>query len=142
MSGFILDCSVAVAWCIDDEAPPESDALLDRARDEGAVVPQLWPLELGNVLLQASKRGRLSAKDVTARLDLIGELPIRIDEETAARGLREVIALARTENLTTYDATYLELAMRCGLPLASKDSALRKAALRNGVALILSDDTA
>jgi predicted nucleic acid-binding protein len=137
VSGFILDCSVAVAWCIDDEATPESDALLDRARDEGAIVPQLWPLELGNVLLQASKRGRLSAKDVTARLDLISELPIRIDEETAARGLREVIALARTENLTTYDATYLELAMRRDLPLASRDDALAEAAHRNGIRLLL-----
>jgi hypothetical protein len=86
MNGFVLDCSVVVAWCIDDEAAPETDALLERARDEGAVVPQHWPLELGNVLSQASCRGRLSVSDVTSRLDLLAELPLRLDEETAARG--------------------------------------------------------
>lgn len=137
MSGFVLDCSVAVAWCIADEATAETDALLDRTRDEGATVPQLWSLELGNVLLQAAKRGRLTTNDVTARLDLISALPIRIDEETASRGLRDIVTLARAEGLTTYDASYLELAMRRSLPLASRDHALVEAARRNGTRLLL-----
>ena len=137
MSGFVLDCSVAIAWCIDDEASPATDALLDRVRDEGAVVPQLWPLELGNVLLQALRRGRLTASDIAGRLDLLTELPIEIDDETATRGLREVLALGRSENLTIYDASYLELAMRRRLPLATKDAALAQAAIRQGVPLLL-----
>ena len=137
MSGFVFDCSVAVAWCIADEATPETDALLERTRDEGAIVPQLWPLELGNVLLQAARRGRLTTNDVTARLDLISALPIRIDEETASRGLRDIVTLARAEGLTTYDAAYLELAMRRSLPLASRDHALVEAARRNGTRLLL-----
>jgi predicted nucleic acid-binding protein len=137
VSGFVLDCSVAVAWCIDDEASLATDALLERVRDEGAIVPQLWPLELGNVLLGAVRRGRLTTLDVTRRLELLAELPIEIDGETASRALREVLGLGRSEELTTYDASYLELAMRRGVPLATKDDALRNAARRNGVDLLL-----
>ena len=136
MGGFVLDCSIAVAWCFEDEAGPDTDALLERVRDEGAVVPVLWHLELGNVLLQAERRGRMGAADLTARLELIGDLPIATDDETAARARREILALARAEALTTYDAAYLELAMRRGLALATKDRALRSAAGRAGVTLL------
>ena len=136
MDGFVLDCSIAVAWCFEDEAGPDTDALLERVRDEGAVVPVLWHLELGNVLLQAERRGRMGAADLTARLELIGDLPIATDDETAARARREILALARAEALTTYDAAYLELAMRRGLALATKDRALRSAAGRAGVTLL------
>ena len=113
-----------------------TDALLERARDEGAVVPGLWPLELGNVLLQAVRQGRLDVAEATARLALLEELPIRIDDETVGRAWRETLTLARTEGLTTYDAAYLELALRRGLPLASRDRELRQAADRNGIALL------
>jgi predicted nucleic acid-binding protein len=112
MSGVVLDCSVAVSWCFEDEAAEETDALLERARDEGAVVPSLWHLELGNVLLQAERRGRINAADVTTRPALIGDLPILTDGETSLRALREILTLARAETLTTYDAAYLELSPR------------------------------
>ncbi len=134
MSGLVLDCSVAVAWCFEDEASPETDAILERVRDEGALVPALWHLELGNVLVQAERRKRLTAADTTTRLELIADLPIVTDDETPTRALREVLTLARAEGLTTYDAAYLELAMRKGLPLATKDRTLRDAAKRAGVA--------
>jgi predicted nucleic acid-binding protein len=133
MNGFVLDCSVAVSWCFEDEAAEETDALLERARDEGAVVPSLWHLELGNVLLQAERRGRIHAADVTTRLALIGDLPILTDGETSLRALREILTLARAETLTTYDAAYLELSIRCGLPLATKDRSLQVAARRIGI---------
>lgn len=136
MSGLVLDCSVAVAWCFEDEASPETDAVLERVRDEGALVPALWHLELGNVLVQAERRKRLTAADTTTRLELIADLPIVTDDETPTRALREVLTLARAEGLTTYDAAYLELAMRKGLPLASRDKALRKVAARCGVASV------
>ena len=103
----ILDCSVAVAWCIDDEAAPETDALLDRVRDDGAVVPMLWHLELANVLLQAERRGRLSVRDVAARLALLDALPIATDDEAPGRVRDGVLALARADRLTAYDAAYL-----------------------------------
>jgi predicted nucleic acid-binding protein len=133
MSGVVLDCSVAVSWCFEDEAAEETDALLERARDEGAVVPSLWHLELGNVLLQAERRGRINAADVTTRLALIGDLPILTDGETSLRALREILTLARAETLTTYDAAYLELSIRRGLPLATKDRSLQVAARRIGI---------
>ena len=132
----VIDCSVAVAWCIDDEASPETDTLLERVRDEGGLVPGLWHLELGNVLLQAERRGRLSTRDVAARLELLRTLPIATDDETSARAWREVLALARAERLTTYDAAYLELALRKGAALATKDSALGDAARRAGLVVL------
>jgi predicted nucleic acid-binding protein len=132
----VIDCSIAVAWCIEDEASPETDALLERVRDEGGVVPGLWHLELGNVLLQAERRGRLTTRDVAARLELLQTLPIATDDETTARAWRDVLSLARTEKLTTYDAAYLELASRTGAALATKDGDLGDAARRAGIAVL------
>jgi len=129
----VLDTSIAVSWCYDDEAGPETDRLLERVRDEGAVVPGLWHLELANVLLQAEKRGRIAGSDVTTRLELIGELPITTDAETTARAWRETLALARVEGLTVHDAAYLELARRRSLPLWTRDRQLAEAARRVGI---------
>jgi predicted nucleic acid-binding protein len=92
---------------------------------------------LANVLLQAEKRGRIAPGDVAARLKLISELPITTDHEVAARAWREVIALARAENLTAYDAAYLELAIRRSLPLSTRDCVLVRAARRIGVTILL-----
>jgi predicted nucleic acid-binding protein len=135
MNALVIDSSVALVWCFEDEASPTSDALLDQVRDEGAVVPGLWHLEVANVLLQTEKRGRITAADIAMRLQLIAELPIDTDSETAARAWREILALARAEGLTIYDAAYLELAIRRGLPLLTKDQALIAAAQRTGVAV-------
>ena len=133
----VIDASVALTWCFEDEASPQTDALFERVRDGGAVVPALWHLELANVLLQAEKRGRIATGDVATRLELIAELPIATDHEAAARAWREVIALARAERLTVYDAAYLELAVRRGLQLSSRDDALVGAAHRIGVAILV-----
>jgi predicted nucleic acid-binding protein len=135
VSALVIDSSAALSWCFEDEASPESDALFEQVRDQGAVVPGLWHLEVANVLLQAERRGRIAPGDVTMRLELIAELPITTDNETTARAWREILALARAEGLTTYDATYLELAIRRGLPLQTKDAALITAAERSGVAV-------
>ena len=131
----VIDSSIALTWCFEDEATPETDALFERVRDEGAIVPNLWRLELGSVLLQAEKRGRIGASDVAARLALIADLSISIDQETAGRGWRDTLALARSEGLTLYDAAYLELAMRKGIPLATLDNKLKAAAAAIGVPL-------
>ena len=133
MSALVIDSSAALTWCFEDEASPRSDALFEQVRDQGAVVPGLWHLEVANVLLQAERRGRIAAADVSTRLDLIAELPIATDNETTARPWREILAVARAEGLTIYDATYLELAIRRGLPLLTKDEALIAAAARTGV---------
>jgi len=133
VSALVIDSSAALSWCFEDEASAESDALFERVRDQGAVVPGLWHLEVANVLLQAEKRGRIAAADVAMRLESIAELPITTDNETTARAWREILALARAEGLTTYDATYSELAIRRGLPLQTQDEALIRAAKRSGV---------
>jgi predicted nucleic acid-binding protein len=112
VSAVLIDSSIALTWCFEDEASPETDVLFERVRDDGAIVPGLWRLELNNVLLRAEKRGRISTGDVATRLDLIAELPISIDQETTARAWRNILTLARTEGLATYDATYLELVER------------------------------
>jgi predicted nucleic acid-binding protein len=129
----VVDSSIALTWCFEDEASPETDRLFERVRDDGAVVPGLWHLEVANVLLQAERRGRISRADVARRLMLISDLPIATDHETTPRAWRETLSLARAENLTTYDAAYLELAERRGLPLMTRDNELGAAAKRLGV---------
>ena len=135
MSMFVLDCSVALAWLFQDEAGPNTDQLLKELRDDdrNAIVPNLWRLELGNVLVQAERHGRVTAAQLTTALELVRNLPVTTDAETDGRAFREILNLARATSLTTYDASYLELAMRHGLPLATLDKALIRAA--RGVAV-------
>ena len=134
MSRSVIDASIALSWCFEDEATPETDRLFEQVRDDGAIVPGLWHLELANVLLQAEKRKRISAEDVATRLRLISVLPIATDRETSARAWQDTLSIARVEGLTAYDAAYLELAIRLGIPLLSKDDDLIRAAKRRGIA--------
>ena len=127
MTGFVLDASVAVAWCFDDESTPAAWALLDRLRTTPGHVPALWELEIGNILLGAERRRRITQARAALFLGILGELDIRVDPDLPGRAFRDVLPLARAQRLTTYDATYLELAMRLGLPLATKDAALIRA---------------
>ncbi len=136
MTAFVIDCSVAVTWCFEDEATPASDGLLDRLGEEEAAAPAIWPLELGNVLVMAERRGRIDAAQLAEFVALVRDLPVAIDQETPQRALDEVLALARAEKLTTYDASYLELAMRLGVPLATQDRELRHAAERLGTPVL------
>jgi len=140
MPGFVVDCSVAVAWCFEDEATPALDALLELVQTEGAVVPAWWTLEVTNVLLLAARRGRTASEAVQERLALLDMLAIETDTQGLGAVWRStVLALAQTEALTVYDAVYLELAIRRGLPLASSDKALRRAAAQRGVPLAPAD---
>jgi predicted nucleic acid-binding protein len=128
----VLDASLALSWLFDDEATAETDRLLDRVRHEGAIVPALWRLELGNILLQAERRGRISRESIAERLTLIARLPISVDPETNARAWRDTLDIARSERLSAYDAAYLELALRRGAPLLTLDQELATAARRRG----------
>ena len=136
MTAFVLDASIALAWCFADEATPAADAVLDRLADEEAAAPALWRLEVANALAMAERRGRLSVAGLTRSVALLQRPAITIDAEGSERGFRDLLDLARSERLTVYDATYLELALRLGVPLASKDIKLRKAAARLGLALL------
>jgi predicted nucleic acid-binding protein len=132
----VLDASVALAWCFDDEATAATEEVLERLDANGAVAPSLLPLEIANVLALAERRKRITTSRVSEFVELIDRLAIEIEEQTSSRALHDVLNLARGEALTAYDASYLELAMRLGLPLASKDVSLRQAATRLGVPLL------
>lgn len=136
MTAFVLDASIALAWCFADEATPATDALLERLADEDAAAPALWRLEVANALAMAERRGRLSIAGGTRSARLLEGLAVAIDPEGSDRAFRELLDLARNERLTVYDAAYLELALRLGLPLASKDTKLRRAAAGLGLALL------
>lgn len=135
MSGLVLDASSVLAWCFDDEGGPDADALIDRVAAEGAIVPGLWPLEVANALVTAERRRRIMGEDSERFVAMIGELPITVDAGTAARAFHETRALARDHALSVYDASYLELAIREALPLATVDEKLRRAAVQLGLAL-------
>jgi predicted nucleic acid-binding protein len=130
---FVLDNSLTLAWCFEDEQGEYPLAVL-RALDDGeALVPPLWPYEVANGLLVGERRGRLTPAETARVLALLASLPIRIDAQAHERAQREVLELARREGLTSYDAAYLELAIREGLPIATLDRQLHDAAARVGV---------
>ena len=133
---FVIDNSVALAWCFEDEQTAGILALLDRVIDTGAVAPQLWPIEAANGLLTAERRGRIDRIARQRLSGLLADLPIRIDDETAGRMWSATAPLAERHGLAAYDATYLELAARLGLPLATSDAALISAAQAAGVTLL------
>ena len=133
---FVLDNSVALAWCFEDEQTPATDALLDRLVREGATAPQLWPLEALNGLLTAERRKRITRDDRLRLAGLLADLPITIDVETAERTWTATARLAEAHGLTAYDAAYLEVALRLGLPLATRDAALVVAAWAVGVGVL------
>ncbi|CAN7665354.1 type II toxin-antitoxin system VapC family toxin [Bosea sp. LjRoot9] len=107
----VIDASIALAWCFEDEASPESDAIAERVRQSGAIVPGLFALEIGNILLQGERKGRLSAAAVSERLELLGQLGwSRMRRRRAAPGA--IRKISRAHRLTSYGAAYLELATR------------------------------
>jgi len=124
----VLDCSVALAWVLPDENQPVADQLLTKLQQQSACVPQLWPLEVGNVLLVAQRRGRMTEAEAGLAITSLRALPLDIDPYTHENALGETIHLARLYGLSLYDATYLELALRKELPLATLDRRLREAA--------------
>lgn len=130
---FILDASITLAWCFNDEATPGTDLILEKASSETVYAPTIWPLEITNILIGAEKKSRIKYADIVMFLDLLQKLQIEIDEETAYRSFTDILALAHGENLTSYDAAYLELAMRKGASLATKDKQLIHAANKLGV---------
>jgi predicted nucleic acid-binding protein len=131
----VIDCSLTMAWYFKDEATPYTSAVRASLATERAVVPSLWTLEVANVLLMSERRKRSTPTRAAKWLRYLESLPIFIDEESAWRSFQPILTLARSHGLTAYDAAYLDLAQRRGLPLASLDRDLKKAAQAVGVAL-------
>ena len=130
---FVVDNSIVMSWCFEDEENDCSVAVLESLETGDAFVPAIWPLEVGNVLLVAERKKRLSQASVARFLALLAGLPITVEQETPERMLKEIISLARGHGLSTYDASYLDLAMRLDLPLSTQDATLMKAAKKCNV---------
>jgi predicted nucleic acid-binding protein len=134
---FVLDASVALAWCFPEESSPGAEKLLDSlAGGSTAIIPPLWPFEVANALLTAERRKRVSMAQVTAILKKLALLPIAVDAVQVESVFGDVLAVARQGQLTEYDAAYLELALRESLPLATLDDQLRREARNAGVRLV------
>ena len=130
---YVLDCSVAMAWLFDDERNQDVLSLREQLIDGDALVPALWPIEVANVLRMAEKKQRITVYQSSQFKRLLKQLPINLDNRTPELALNRLLELAREYDLTVYDAAYLELALRCSLPLATLDSDLRHAAEKAGM---------
>jgi predicted nucleic acid-binding protein len=131
----VIDTSVTMAWCFEDETSADTEAVLERLRQEEAVVPSVWELEVTNVLLVAERRKRVSEAQATRFLSLLTQLPIRVD--VSPTDLTAVLAAGRRHRLSAYDAAYLVLAERHGIPLATLDEKLAAACRDAGVDLVI-----
>lgn len=132
---FVLDNSVVTGWYLPDQATAYTESVAIRLEADRALVPALWQLELANVLKTACTRGKLGMLAARQILDALSQLPIDVDAGPAS-GQRQLFELAMRHRLSSYDAAYLELAMRHGLPIATQDLELKDAALVAGVEVL------
>ena len=129
MADFVLDASLSLAWCFEDEQTDFAQGVLQRIWDDAEpVAPALWPLEVANGIRNAERRKRIAPEKGQELLRFLDDLPVRIIEQPGSIVLREVAPLASQHGLTAYDAAYFHLAQQRGLPLATLDSPLRRAA--------------
>jgi predicted nucleic acid-binding protein len=129
----VLDASIAVAWFLPDESSEAAARLAEGLETADAYVPAIWPLEVGNALLVAEQRKRITKAERVAFLDQLAAVPIVVDPSQTIDDLPALAALAHEHGLSIYDACYVRLAKMRGLRLATFDSALRAAAQRCGV---------
>lgn len=130
---FVLDCSMTMAWVFSDEATVATDALRESLMNDSAAVPVLWAIEVGNVLLVATRRGRIIENDWARIGRDLAALPIDVDSLSLERVLEAALPLASKRGISVYDAMYLELTLRRALPLATLDRKLATACDAAGV---------
>ena len=135
---FVLDHSVTMSWGFPDEASEATDRLRESMIEGRAFVPALWLVEVGNVLLTATRRGRITADEWPRICVSLEALPIEIEPVSTSRAWGVALEFAREHRLSSYDATYLELAVRMQLPLAPLDQALGAAARAEGLDVLAS----
>ena len=133
---FVVDNSIVMSWCFQDETNQYADAVLDSLSETTALVPSIWPLEVINVLLVAERRKRISEADSVRFTTLLSQLPIVVEYERPEQIMKDILALARVKKLSSYDASYLDLAMRKGLSLATLDKRLKQAAIAVDVKIL------
>ena len=136
MIEFILDCSISISWVLVDEDDDYANSILDLMTDATAFVPEIWSLEVVNTLLVAERRNRMTIEQSEQAIKLLQSLPIVIDTLTSSQAFQQTLKLGREQSLASYDAAYLELALRINLPLATNDNRLIEAAKRCQVRLM------
>jgi predicted nucleic acid-binding protein len=129
-----VDASVTLAWFFPDEATPQTESLLGELADQGAAAPSVWPLEVANALIVAERRGRILEAETAQYLRMLENFEVEVHPSAPERA-PSLVALARDYGLTVYDSSYLELAARLALPLATADNRLRLVAEKVGVAI-------
>jgi predicted nucleic acid-binding protein len=140
LSHFVLDASVALSWCFEDEANTYADRILDLlAHGAEAQAPAIWPLEIYNSLLTAERRKRITAAESANWLNKITALKISIGALLNFREAGDILSIAREYGLSMYDASYVELARRAALPLATIDRKLDAAARKSGISTAVKD---
>jgi predicted nucleic acid-binding protein len=139
MAAFILDASVAISWCFPGdptEDTPYSRSVLQGLASNDAVVPEVWPLEIANaIFVSFAKRKRITERQIQEYLTLLKALPVRVERQDLWAGVG-LESLARRLDIAAYDAAYIDLATRTGLPLATADEPLRRAALAERVTVL------
>ena len=135
-AALVVDCSLAMTWLFPDEATAETRKVFDRLELETGLVPQLWFLELANVIAIAERKRRVTPAQSAVFITELSKLSIEVDSESSDRAFDHLLPLCRAHQLTSYDAVYLDLAIRRQLPLATLDEPLRKAAKKAGVKLL------
>lgn len=128
MTRFVLDTSVTLAWCFEDEASPFADRVLHLLETGEAVTPAIWPLEVANALLVGERRHRIDGSGRVRFLELLRSLNVHSQPQPPFIAVGSLLELAKAQQLSAYDAAYLELAMREGVPLATLDGRLVRAA--------------
>jgi predicted nucleic acid-binding protein len=135
---FVVDNSVVMSWCFKDETNYYADVVLDRLSEAKAFAPSVWPLEVANVLLVAERKKRLSKADSIHFIKLLSRLPIIVEHEQPNKIMTDLLALARRNNLSSYDASYLFLSIKKGLPIATLDARLMETADMMNVPIFMS----
>jgi predicted nucleic acid-binding protein len=136
VNGIVIDASVALAWCFPDEASDYADGVLVALEDRTAIVPAIWSLEIANALLVGERRKRIRQPEVRRFIELLKGLSILEDGQPFAETVSNILPLAREHDLSAYDAAYLDVAVRHGVPLATLDAALQKACHAAGVKIL------
>ena len=132
----MLDASLVVAWCLDEAQTEATRSVREMLRSTHAHAPAIWPLEVSNALLVSERRKRITAERIRKFLSSLEDLPIRVDRDGLSYAFGSILEIARERGTSVYDASYIELALRLGFPLATLDERLATAAERSGVSLL------
>ena len=132
----VVDASVALAWCLKDEASDFADSVLELVIAEGGSAPAHWPFEVANGIHSAERRGRIDEEEIAQVSQLLDRLGIEVVPVELTTAMWSILDVARAHDLSTYDAAYLDLARFRGVPLATLDGRLRKACESAGVGLV------